>query len=678
MAIREELVGLLKVAVIEDFDESSGEVYITFPNSQSTVTWGQSTRTTIPIPYPLAYSNGFFIGCKPKIKDQIIVAQGTTNTYYFVSFLDTNPKLEKPSDDELLIRVSDSSKIKLNSLQDTIKMGSENYNINVVNTNNYGDSGVLISNFKNSYLFTHATRKTVGVIKRDKERNPIIDDFSKLSSESYESELSEIGLDPKSSVFIGNSTYKNPPLVENRELVYEFSPEANVSDDLSEAQIYGKSQSIEKKNYTRQNRRLAKTDTLSLSLYAPNHLMETVKGTVVDIFGNILDLNRQPIGVGSENLTLKDEETKKDDKSKIFNDIKALHRKAMAFHFEINAKKDLFGNNNKIQLPDLNSKDDYARSRSRFFIDIDKEGQFKLNVPASSESGNIPLLARYENFSTFSPEDDGNPNKLIESEDGKDIYLDGFASDAYRKKAIFAGAAGKSPGTIEIIDGDKPATPLDRIDNVHIKHGTAYHDILDTCWLHKDGNQMYFDYQTAGQETIDFASIPKLEASAADKIYISGDKKNAGGRSGQANFDGLIELNIGASTADRQSMWLDFAGGIVGNIGKDLRNNSALLSMDGNLMLQIGTTTGITSDSRFIKSSNEVQGGVLDIRVFRQGGFAHMIRIDDNGVSVMTGGQLRMFSKGNMILRSDSSIKMDAPQVFIQDRMVAKYPPVSI
>ena len=44
---------------------------------------------------------------------------------------------------------------------------------------------------------------------------------------------------------------------------------------------------------------------------------------------------------------------------------------------------------------------DYGRQRSRFFIDIDKEGQFKLNVPASSEKGNVPILTRYENYSTI-------------------------------------------------------------------------------------------------------------------------------------------------------------------------------------------------------------------------------------------------------------------------------------
>jgi hypothetical protein len=60
-------------------------------------------------------------------------------------------------------------------------------------------------------------------------------------------------------------------------------------------------------------------------------------------------------------------------------------------------------------------------------------------------------------------------------------------------------------------------------------------------------------------------------------------------RSGQVNLDGSLELNIGANTIDRQSLWLDTAGGIVGNVGRDLNNNSLILGMDGNAFVQVGS-----------------------------------------------------------------------------------------
>src|SRR5690606_16539066 len=114
------------------------------------------------------------------------------------------------------------------------------------------------------------------------------------------------------------------------------------------------------------NRKQSRADTLSLSLFSPNYLMETIKGTVVDIFGNILDLNRSVIPIGSENATIRLDQN--DNKSKAFLRIKELERKSLAYHFEINSRKDLTGDNGQISLPDISSNEDYARNRSRFFF----------------------------------------------------------------------------------------------------------------------------------------------------------------------------------------------------------------------------------------------------------------------------------------------------------------------
>ena len=80
---------------------------------------------------------------------------------------------------------------------------------------------------------------------------------------------------------------------------------------------------------------------LSLSLVSPNFLMETVKGTVIDIFGNILDINRAPIPVGdSQNLTLSTANGN-NVTSQSFDNIKAAERNSIAYHFELNARKNL-------------------------------------------------------------------------------------------------------------------------------------------------------------------------------------------------------------------------------------------------------------------------------------------------------------------------------------------------
>src|SRR5690606_30734624 len=184
-------------------------------------------------------------------------------------------------------------------------------------------------------------------------------------------------------------------LVENREVTYEFANSFNFTTDEIEAEQYDKKQTISLNNII--ERRKSRADTLSLSAVYPNHLIEIIKGTVVDIYGNILDINRAILPIGHrDDLTLR---TTSDKKSEIFKNIRKQLRKSIAFHFEINTRKD-------IGIPDVNkNKNDndynFGRDRSKFSIDIDKEGQFKINVPASSEIGNIPLLTRYENYSTL-------------------------------------------------------------------------------------------------------------------------------------------------------------------------------------------------------------------------------------------------------------------------------------
>src|SRR5690606_23354769 len=104
----------------------------------------------------------------------------------------------------------------------------------------------------------------------------------------------------------------------------EFQNSSDVSDEFNESLRYGNTKpppSIE----TFPNRRKSRADTLSLSLVAPNYLMETIKGTVVDIFGNILDINRAPLPIGQEQNTLKNNVST--DKVKSYLSIKEIERK---------------------------------------------------------------------------------------------------------------------------------------------------------------------------------------------------------------------------------------------------------------------------------------------------------------------------------------------------------------
>jgi hypothetical protein len=639
-----------------------------------------SPTISVPCPHSMFYNNGLFMGTFPDPETPVVVAQGSGNRWYFVSFLAENIEKYVPDLDwgKLLITSNYGvTKITLDN-KENIVIGSDKNRIHL-NT----DNSLYSINFQDEYHFTQAVRQINGLVRRDIQINDIVSQSLKLEDDLYHSQLFVIGMDPSTSPNISSGSSKNPPFVEHRGMVYEFQYYSDIADDLYESSLYSdKDPSPTSYNFT--NRRTSRSDTLSLTLAAPNYLIETIKGTVVDIFGNILDLNRVPLPIGKEQNTINSK--KSTDKVQSFLNIRELERKSIAYHFELNARKDLSGNINStntgiLALLDIDSNTDYARNRSRFFIDIDKEGQFKINVPASSETGNIPLLARYENYSTFGSD---NPNKLEYREDNLDIFLDSFsAPHSNRNSNDVIPLDSTNRGSITIMNGDAVATPNDRITEKPIKHGTVYHDILNTCFSHSQFR--FLDYQNDSMpfSTIDIADVtfqnnleagPDLNHIVTDTIKISGDDANAGGRSGSINLDGSLEFNIGANTIDRQSLWFDTAGGIVANIGRDLKNRSLAMNMDGDVYVQVGGV-GVSSDSRFNGPNaplNSYRGAVIDIRVLHDGLQATMIRIDKSGIQILTPAFIRMHASQGMRLSCDADISIEAENLFLQNRLVQK------
>ena len=668
----DEPVGLLKIGAIESIDPFRNTMLVRIENSN--VVGAQVTTATVQVSYPVTLNNGLFVGARPVAGTPVLIAQ-TTNAYYFVGFLAKPQNIPTLNDNELLISSNENTQILLNTFSD-IYLGSKENKIHI-NT----DDNLFTTYFTNQQHFTESSREINGIIKRDRILNDNWDLDSRLSNDDYDSKYTTISLDPTltSNSAIGGSD-KNPAFVEKREIVYEFEQSASVKDELTESLIYS-SAGVENKEYLFPNRRQSKADTFSLTLASPNYLMETIKGTAVDIFGNLLDINRAILPVGTDQITLNEDIST--NKVESYKKIRELERKGIAFHFEINARKDfsnqtsnsnniadLFGYNNKF--PNA----DYGRLRSRFYLDIDKEGQFKLNVPASSNKGNIPLLTRYENFTNISTEDNNNPDKLIFREDLIDILQDSFAAPQIDQSTFtYFDSAGKinPPGSIKIKNGNAEATPLDRRYEdgyVHIKHGTAFHDILTTCFLHQEKGQDFMKFQY--NKSIDIESIPLLENVVSDTIDISGDdeEKLAGGRSGSINFDGSIEMSVGANTIDRQSLWLDTAGGIVANIGRDKKNMSAAVSMDGDVFIQVGGL-GVVGDSRFVKQNNGKFGAVLDLRVFNNGDTLTMFRVDSNGITIMTPGNINIYAS-QTIKFTGSKFEIDVEECTIQGRGVKK------
>lgn len=645
-------IGLIRIAWVEKHNLDTNIVTISFDATSST---SQEVEFS-----PTYYSaGGGFIGGHLKPNTRVLLSEGTGSKWYITGILpslpDTNDASNVPTipENSLLIQTNSNTKLLLD--QENVISGSDSSytNINTVLKS-------LIDKFEYKSEFTLGSREISGAILRNKKSKVFgtaLSDYNLFSDEhNFESSVN-VGLDPNYSISHVNTsrTSKNLPFTEKREIVYEFAylnSDAEVLDDFSENAKYS---GTTVKSLT--NRRSSRADSLSLSLSYPNFLLETIKGTAVDLFGNILDLNRYPINLANSSFS------KKQNPADAFLELRALERKSIAFHFEINSRKD-FKSLGFAQLSDLvNDTSNYSRSKSRFSLDVDKEGQLKVNVPASSEYGNIPILTRYENYSDY-VENSTRANEFLFSQDLIDIYHSSFAYNG---------------GTITIKDGDAEYGVKDRFSNKAIKHGTVYHDVVSSGDFFQSGSvTIAFDNSIPAITAL--KSIPKLTNVVSKEINISGTNANAGGRSGLFNFDGSVEFNVGANTVDRQSLWIDTAGGMVANIGKDKNSTSSLLTLDGSMYLQIGGKKEITSDSRFSstqKNTVPAYTGVLDIRVQTKSGIA-MLRIDDNGISIMSPGNLAINSSGDMSITSSNKISIISEQIYINERLVNKFPNTSI
>ena len=614
--------------------------------------------------YPGYFASGknfsHFIGGIPQQGTAVTIAAGVGGEYFILSLFAPS-KLPAIDNDSLLIQSDDKNKISLNP-KTGIYLGNKSTKLRV-----HPIKGIISDNFDTKLHFSEASLSVDGIIKRDKDGSKNSDQREDI--DTFESSLSTICFDPSAPEHAdvsgqnkdknSGATTRNYPLVEKREVVYEFAFSTEYSNDETESTAFsGKKQAVNTLNY---DRRAARTDTLSLSLVSPNYLMETVKGTVVDVYGNILDLNRNILPVGKET----DLSFKNKDRLDAFKKIRAIERKSIAYHFEINARKASRLANGVFIAPDITSSDNFARDRSRFSFDVDKEGQIKVNVPASSESGNVALLTRYENFSTI--------NAVKNNTDPNELVFDGPAENKNIRRDIFLDSFAFLGGTVSIKDPANDSAyspPVDRILNAPMRHGTAYHDITASLKAHRTPVTHQYEPVINDLEGV-YESFPKYFVSR--EINISGSKANAGGRSGNINFDGSIEINVGANSVDKQSVWLDTQGSVLGSIGRDFNNVSMGLSMTGDLLIQVGgADIGfddiqgplVGTDPRFLGTNSAWRPGAIDIRVYGKTSECTIVRVDTDGVTVSTPGHINMVAGQSMTLKALQFINLEAEGIF--------------
>lgn len=525
---------------------------------------------------------------------------------------------------------------------------------------------ILSHNFDSQFNFTESSRYINNIIKRDLTENQNRNiTGSTLESHSYETGLTTIGMDPTLTVAPTSlgSYIRNPALIETRELIYEFAESYQVLSDQEESARYQDPQN--KINQPRVSRRNNRTDVLSLSLEYPNHLIESIKGTVVDVFGNILDINRNPLPIGqTAELSL----SKANNKAETYARQRAQLRKSIGFHFELNARK---GDKDHLSTPpEPSNVSDYSKNKSKFFFDLDKEGTFKINIPASSETGNIPLLTRTENYSVLKSKEDASvsPNSFVRPINHQDLYLESYGQ-----------------GVIDLNSGtsDGYGAPIDRLTDKPMKLGTAFHQITKTCNEYLETA----NWRAGGLKLVNFDQnnrlntiVKQLPQIVAPKITVGGVDANAGGNSGTVSLDGKLTLSVGADTANRQSLWSDFAGGIVSNVGRDLQGISYAGNFDGDILLQVGGE-GIDTDTRFISQNNGYRNGTFEIRVLT-GGQINIIRISENGIDIVSSGSLTLSAQQDLILKSNSNVILDGESIVMygssSKRLIKKFPPGTI
>lgn len=712
----------VRLAIVSDIDHDLGVAYTRW------VDQGSDDGPRIPIPHPYAGSKGegIFIG----LQVGSIVALDMTSYERYIpvcvmpytgNYGDIS-STDEASFDNIGFPTIESGDVILQGVTGSQISLTNDGNLTIINSFNEGKviSGEIDDSFRCAinvdspveYTVSHGGLKAFGIIRRDIRIEDEDEDFADFMKDvASEAILEEVGRNPTKQIsyISGVSTasgasssdeksFRNPAFIEDRQIILEYGRNwvvGTYKEELSRLQ----SDLIPTSDF--EYRRERRSNVLSLSLTYPNELIERVSGTLVDVFGNILDINKNIIAPPSG----KDEED-------ILTDMLEKTRHSVAYHMEINTRKG-FGyreepsNTRKPILlnepPDIKQTANNARDRSRWSVRVDKEGLTAINIPATSETGNIPFLARSETSSVLEVDEKGNvqekarelheSKELFRNEKNQDIFLDQFGPGGISVSGVDAKNRLKGkPSSWKDEQNQQVLLPE------NIQAGTAFHDITKTALavLEKDINKKASDIFSnstveSGLQAVSSvvnASVPSTDKNAADRDEKTGlvkNQPNAGGRSLQLNLDGSLETSIGANTVDRIAWTIDTAGALVARLGRDRQGRSAIIHTDGYVVMEVGGWDFVGDgpndqvDTRFVgrgdARENSLPGdptrfrsGKVVIRIRRANrsntgpdndGDDQLLIIDDSGITIKSVGQLNLVSDGDMTIKSNSQLLLD-------------------
>lgn len=604
-----------------------------------------------PKPHPYAgRGGGILVGYEPGTL--CILSNGPQERYYVVQILpDINYYFNQEGAEGSTFEESSYPSLEPGEIILKSNVGSRvdllsSGNIAIDADTGFGSTDFEFSRFaqgiftrtNNLYRFSEAGRSFEGIVRRnlELEENTIeLSSLDLLTGELYEGFLTPIGRSPdndianRSTRIAGKPQVRNPPFIEKRNIVYEYASSYNVQD--FETEVRAIQDQLTNDNFANQisnlNRNQRRTDTLNLNLLNYNHLIETVQGTMVDIYGNVLDINRNVIPIpGTDTI-----DTRKDSPNDLANIYDHI-RRSIKYHFEVNSRKPIRAS--EPALTDLS--DNYGRNFSKFSLDIDGEGLTKINIPASSETGNIPVLSRY-----FNNREEGS---------GADPKSGSFRPESLQDIRI--GQFGSQEGQ-QIANNSYTPKKIDEQEGT-VTVGTAFHNILNVA------NSIFENGRITGNSA--GSDAPPVSESIDNSI---GGEPNAGGRSLHANLDGSIEASIGADTVDRKSLTIDCAGGIISQIGRDKNGRSLIQQFDGDVIIQIGSQSSVP-DRRFGDDGQESRPGRLEIHLDRgEGNSPQKLIIDERGLTLKVEGNTVFDTSGDMTISAGARLLLQGELVFM-------------
>ena len=158
-------------------------------SAQSIPNTSQTIRT-VPIPFAF-YSigsahgaSGIFVGGYPQIGTPVVICQGESTNWYFVSFLVNNlPTLPDFTPGEFMIHADDNTRITVNEREE-IQVGSDANNLFFSTTPTLFNNKFQ-SSYSNNFIFTEASRLSTGIIKSKVLNTYSIFDYEILLSVDY-------------------------------------------------------------------------------------------------------------------------------------------------------------------------------------------------------------------------------------------------------------------------------------------------------------------------------------------------------------------------------------------------------------------------------------------------------------------------------------------------------------